>query len=230
MEQPMEENCIHSDHPKILSELTSLLKNGDRAEDTKSCTKLDEINGIVPTYQVARIEDTVNLQQHQNYVDRFFTRKYCINVTEAYNDFCVLIHSNKVCALTLAPSHPLLKEDIVVKTIDFQISKNVNRLENKYSGKRKRHAQQLLRESVICFVECADGRRFTIYSLIPGRLLEINEQLANSPQSIQLCSPDNYHKQCFIALILPYFKQPMDDLNKDFLASEEYEKEIRNRS
>ncbi len=40
--------------------------------------------------------------------------------------------------VTLAPSHPIRQQGKVVKEVDFQVGKKLNRLENKVSGKFKR--------------------------------------------------------------------------------------------
>ena len=53
----------------------------------------------------------------------------------------VLLHSNGICVLTLAPSHPILAEKAKVKTVDFQVSKKVNRLQNSVKGKGKKGGQ-----------------------------------------------------------------------------------------
>ena len=52
-------------------------------------------------------------------VDRYYTKKYEVNLPKGfkdfqetqrtnYNDVRILRHSNKLCVLTLAPSHPVI--------------------------------------------------------------------------------------------------------------------------
>ncbi|XP_065205228.1 protein Abitram [Planococcus citri] len=184
---------------------------------------------LTPIIHVPLIEETINFEHHKDYLNRFFTLRYCIDVNQKYNDFCVLVHSNKVCVVTLAPSHPLLCEDIEIRNINFQVSKNINRLDNKISGKHKRNAQNVNQTAPLCFVECADDKVYTIYSTIPGKLLEMNHQLENNPQKIRECSPKLYHKQCYIAIILPGIHHTIESLNKNFLTPEEYEKAMLER-
>ena len=53
----------------------------------------------------------------------------------------ILLHSNGICVLTLAPSHPILTRGLTVDTVDFQVSKRVNRLQNTVKGKGKKGGQ-----------------------------------------------------------------------------------------
>ncbi|RXN00596.1 Protein Simiate [Acipenser ruthenus] len=53
-------------------------------------------------------------------------------------DHCVLQHSNRICIITLAESHPILQNGRQIKSINYQISANCSRLQNKVSGKSKR--------------------------------------------------------------------------------------------
>ncbi len=179
---------------------------------------------------VISIENTVNLETHQNYIDHYFTRKYCIDLNQKNNDHCLLIHSNRLCVLTLAPSHPLVCQDIRIRNIDFQISKNVNRLENKACGKRKRNAQYVSLTSPVCFIECSNDVKFTITCPVPGKLLEINEQLRTHPELLELPFDDHHHRACYIALVLPKHNISMDELTKNLMSEEQYQKSVSDRS
>ena len=68
----------------------------------------------------------------------------------------------RICVVTVAPRHPLLTNGEVVK-VDFQVSKKVNRLENKVSGKGKKGAQNLQPMSPLCEVTCSTGQKYTLY-------------------------------------------------------------------
>ena len=67
--------------------------------------------------------------------------------------------------MTVAPRHPLLSMGEVVK-VNFQVSKNVNRLDNKVSGKGKKGAQHLSPTSPLCDVTCSTGEKYTLYRLV----------------------------------------------------------------
>ena len=64
--------------------------------------------------------------------------------------------------VTVAPRHPVLSNGEVVK-VDFQVSKKVNRLDNKVSGKGKKGAQNLSPSSPLCDVTCSNGEKYTLY-------------------------------------------------------------------
>lgn len=184
----------------------------------------DESNSHSPV----SIENEIDFEKHQNFIERYFIQKFQINAAE-HNDICVLVHSNRLCVIALAPSHPVVCDKIKIEKINFQISKNTNRLENKTSGKRKRNAQTLVKGAPICFIECANGKRYTISTPVPGKLLEVNDQLPTSPEVLQFSFQDNYFKQCYIAIILPNYKIPIEDLTKDLISLDEYQEAISNR-
>jgi hypothetical protein len=73
-----------------------------------------------------------------------------------------MLRSFRICVVTIASRHPVLSNGKVVK-VDFQVSKNVNRLENKVSGKGKKGAQNLLPMSPLCEVTCSTGEKYTLY-------------------------------------------------------------------
>uniref|UniRef100_A0A8C3YSF0 Protein Simiate n=1 Tax=Catagonus wagneri TaxID=51154 RepID=A0A8C3YSF0_9CETA len=69
-------------------------------------------------------------------VDRYFTRWYKADVKgKPCEDHCILQHSNRICVITLAGSHPVLQSGKTIKSISYQISTNCSRLQNKVSGK-----------------------------------------------------------------------------------------------
>lgn len=68
----------------------------------------------------------------------------------------------RICVVTVAKRHPVLNSGDVVK-VDFQVSKKVNRLDNKVSGKRKKGGQYLLPHSPLCEVTCSTGEKFSLF-------------------------------------------------------------------
>ncbi|XP_078230207.1 protein Abitram isoform X3 [Callithrix jacchus] len=77
-------------------------------------------------------------------VDRYFTRWYKADVKgKSCEDHCILQHSNRICVITLAESHPVLQSGKTIKSISYQISTNCSRLQNKVSGKFKRRILSL---------------------------------------------------------------------------------------
>lgn len=60
--------------------------------------------------------------------ERYYTPLYY--VSPAADDFCVLLHSNRICVVTLASSHALLVGRKIVQRVDCQVSSTLNRLDN----------------------------------------------------------------------------------------------------
>lgn len=68
-------------------------------------------------------------------------REWCWACLE--HGFSQLQHNNyisfcRICVITLAEAHPLLQSGKTIKSINYQISANCSRLQNKVSGKSKR--------------------------------------------------------------------------------------------
>lgn len=131
--------------------------------------------------------------------ERYYTPRYRVDYEQKGNDFCVLFHSNRICVLTLALTHSILIEKKQIEKIDYQVSPKVDRLNNTMSGKGKRGAQILTPTSVIFYVNCTDGSKFSIYSCVPGKLIEVNEQLINNP-NLMVEKPLD---QGYLAIVLP---------------------------
>lgn len=98
------------------------------------------------------------------------------------HDQCALFHSNRIVLVTLAPSHPILRERKVVAKVSYQVNEKLNRLDNQVSGKWKRGGQKLLKESALCIVTCQGGETYTVTSMVPGSLVEVNDHLTTSPE------------------------------------------------
>ncbi|XP_021345534.1 protein Simiate-like [Mizuhopecten yessoensis] len=79
-------------------------------------------------------EEKIN--ERLSVTDRYYTRKYKIGKTED-QDVCVLAHSNRICIVTLAPSHPVVAKKKKVTSVSFDVT-GANRLDNKVSGKGKK--------------------------------------------------------------------------------------------
>lgn len=149
-------------------------------------------------------------------VQRYFESRYAINVNDKPNqDYSVLIHSNNLCILSLAPTHALIGKTI--EKIDFQISEHTHRLSNIMTGKGKRGAQIVQAGSTLCKVYCSDGEEYKILSAIPGKLVEMNSKLEKTP-NIMLDKPDDLG---FIAIVLPQ-KQRFEKIRSSLLTKEQY--------
>ena len=56
---------------------------------------------------------------------------------------CLQNHSNKICLITLAPTHPVIADNLKVTNVNFEVSKKLDRKSNKTSGKSKKGGQLL---------------------------------------------------------------------------------------
>uniref|UniRef100_A0A4W5N573 Protein Abitram n=1 Tax=Hucho hucho TaxID=62062 RepID=A0A4W5N573_9TELE len=140
-------------------------------------------------------------------------------------DQCVLQHSNRICVITLAESHPILQNGRSIKSINYQISAGCSRLHNRVSGKSKRGGQFLTEFAPLCRITCTDGVEYTIYSCIRGRLLEVNEDILERPELL-LGKPST---EGYIAVILPKIEESKTVTN-GLLSREEYESVVSKRT
>ena len=149
--------------------------------------------------------------------DRYFTPYYKLNVQCLGDDICILMHSNRICMLTLAPSHVVFQSDTQITKIDFKVSDKLDRVLNKVSGKSKHGAQPLQTNSNICIITCSNGQTYKIKCCIIGKLVEVNEALLNNPKL--LLEPP--HKGGYLAIVLPNIKL-LDKMKESLLTQEQY--------
>nr|QZL12160.1 simiate [Rhagovelia obesa] len=167
---------------------------------------------------ICSIEDSIDLnEKHQSVVDRYYTRKFCVDVREKGDDYSVLVHSNGVCLLSLAPSHILMKSTHTIESVSFQVSKEINRLKNKVSGKLKHGAQKVRPVSPLLIAKLKDGSSRIINCSIAGKLLEVNERLIEEP-NLMISNPDDIG---YIAVVLPDQKS-VQTYRDNLLGKDEY--------
>lgn len=151
--------------------------------------------------------------------DRYYEHKYCTKFsTEQRNiDQRVSFHTNRICMISLAEHHTIIKNNIEIKKINCIVENKVNRLSNTASGKGKRGAQKLYPNSILCYIECENGESFPVYSCVNGKLLEINENLLTEPRKLI----DKPVSEGFIALVLPILNT-YNDMKESMLTKEQY--------
>ncbi|XP_078321945.1 protein Abitram-like isoform X2 [Crassostrea virginica] len=119
--------------------------------------------------------------EHPSLVERYYQPKYTIDSqSKKDEDICILTHSNRICIVTVAEWHPLLREKKTISKVNFDVD-GTNRLDNKISGKGKRGAQLLTASSSLCEVTCSDASKYIISCGVRGQLIEVNENLLTSP-------------------------------------------------
>ncbi|XP_011883097.1 PREDICTED: protein Simiate [Vollenhovia emeryi] len=174
------------------------------------------------------ISDMLDEVQYSGYfptiTDRYFTPYYKVDVQSPGDDMCVWIHSNRICMLSLAPSHVILQDDKGIEKVDFKVSDKLDRLLNKVSGKGKHGAQPLQTNSNVCTISCLDGQKYVIKCCMIGKLVEVNEALSEDPQLLR----EPPHKGGYLAIILPNIKL-LDSLKRSLLTRDEYVELIKER-
>lgn len=147
-------------------------------------------------------------------VDRYFKKFYYRKADTDNEDHQILIHSNRICLVGLAPSHIAFVKGI--KSVDFNIG-NIDRRDIHLSGKGKKGAMNLQPSSALAVVTCKDDTQYKIISCITGKLLEVNERLLDDPEL--LATEGNG----YAAICLPKIENA--DVIKQTLISEESYKE-----
>lgn len=169
------------------------------------------------TLDIPKIEDSIELQNpFPNVTERYYTERYIVDDRGGKEDHLLLFHTNRICIITLAPSHPVFKRKIL--KIDYVIG-NVDRTKNKISGKGKKGGQYLQENSIICKIICEDEYVYKVKSYIKGKLIEVNENILQDP-SLFLRAPC---AEGFLAITLPNITQ-IDMWKNKYLTKEQYEK------
>ncbi|KAL2743617.1 hypothetical protein V1477_009106 [Vespula maculifrons] len=157
--------------------------------------------------------------------ERYFSTYYKVDVQRPGDDMCIRIHSNRICLISLAPSHNIFQNDNKILKVDYKVSDKLDRMLNKVSGKSKHGAQPLQVNSNICAISCSDGQIYTIKCCIIGKLIEVNEILLHYPELLK----EPPHKGGYLALVLPNLKL-LDKIKDTLLTLEEYKTFILSRS
>ena len=156
--------------------------------------------------------------------DRYFTPFYKIDVQSPGDDICIRIHSNRICMISLAPSHSILQENKPVSNVNFRVSEKLDRMKNKVKGKGKHGAQPMQENSNICSITCTDGTTQMIKCCMIGKLVEVNESLATNPSLLR----EPPHKGGYLAIVLPNIKL-VEDMKTKLLTQESYEAALEER-
>ena len=164
-----------------------------------------------------KIEDSVELSgKYPSVVDRYFSRRFVLE--DDKDDYCLLFHSNKICAVTIAKSHKIFRNNVAIKKVNFKVNNKVDRMENKVRGKGKKGGQLVEEKAVLCIVECEDGTEHHIRACVRGKLVEVNENLITNPQLL-LEKPET---DGYIAIILQKLgAQGKED--KSYVKQEDYD-------
>lgn len=115
-----------------------------------------------------------------SYIERYF-EQYEYNVNQY-----VHINKNNLVLTGLLQNHPVLTPNNSIISITFVDSKGADLLTsiNEVSGKRKRGGLYVQTGDQIALVSTTDGD-FPVFSGVPGKLLEANTKLLDSPELLR---------------------------------------------
>ena len=166
------------------------------ATDEASRADADAISGaaIDGGHADGRIlPDLVNgWARHPSVLKRYYT------TYTTSNHQCLHVHSNGVCVLAVAPTHPILQPPLRVTGIAYRThdSKNLMQTATAVHGKRKLGAVFILPRDMVCTATISDGSTVTFYGCVRGSVIEINQRLIDRPEL--LGTPEGY-----IAVLMP---------------------------
>ena len=152
----------------------------------------------------------------KNLEDRYYKRFY--HAPEDGQHQVVLVHSNRICLVSLAASHPVIKDKKVIKNLNFQVSQNCNRLNNKVVGKGKKGGQGVDERAILCFIECENDEKFAVRACVKGKLIGINQKIVDNPQWIVEKTPGVAH----IGIVYTKIPDGINDLKARLTPEDEY--------
>lgn len=153
---------------------------------------------------------------YPRFVQRFLVPRYAKSSTG--EDIRILTHSNRICIVTLSPLHPVVRDRKQISTVNYQVTEKTNRSETQPKGKKKKGAQLLNPEAILCRIVCVDGNVYAVRSEISGKLCEVNERLIQEPQLIvERPASDGY-----IAIVFPSIKTYENRIKKQLMSESEY--------
>ena len=123
-----------------------------------------------PTPGQPQIEDSIDLNVEDSFATverRYFKRLYFRGPSETEEgdnsngttlDQLVLVHSNKICLVSLAPNHPIITKNLTIRKLDFEGKSKF--LTSKAIGKSKKQCSVVDEKTVLAWIECEpDGKR-----------------------------------------------------------------------
>ena len=120
----------------------------------------------MPRANIPDIENSIsstNPEDYKTVTERYYTKFYSLDEDRSRcHDILVLNHSNKICLITLAPSHPVLANNLKIARVNFEVSKKVDRKSNKTTGKSKKGGQLLETTSILAIVETESGESYPV--------------------------------------------------------------------
>ncbi|CEG45047.1 protein fam206a-like [Plasmopara halstedii] len=145
-------------------------------------------------------------------IERYYTEMFsCDTMSKPMEDQYVHMHSNRLCVVGVAESHPIMQEEL----LSVEFAQNV--LESRVSGKKKKGGRFMQPNTMICNLKSKSGREYSLYSCIRGSLIEVNERLLKDPQLIQR----KHQSDGYLVIIQPK-KVEIAEIQESLLSKDEY--------
>lgn len=130
-----------------------------------------------------------------------------------WEDTCIARHHNGICVVCLSPQHPVVQQNLVLRSITYRVPFR------EVHGKRKRGGLTVERETRLCTLICDSGEEFVVKCAVKGMVVEYNTALETNPSLVvQRPLTDGY-----LAVVLP----PRAIINTavaSLMCNEEYQK------
>lgn len=149
-------------------------------------------------------------------VDRFFTRYYYIKGGAPYQ---VLYHSNRICLICLAPSHPAYNEGIA--SVSYDVG-NMDRSQNVVKGKAKKGGMILQADTTLALLTTETGTVYKIPSCIRGKLVEVNTALQTDAKQLHQAAEG----AGYFGILLPKIEN-CNDIISNLLTQQQYEEQLK---
>lgn len=133
-------------------------------------------NSTLVAKYVHRILDDFPTPSERYYDIRFVSAENRKSYFGQVGDQCIMFHSNRICLVTLAPTHPVIVEDKTIERIEYTFEgyEKIDRLSSQPQGKSKKGSQKLQKNSPMCSIVCSDGNKYVVTAGLASKLIEMN--------------------------------------------------------
>jgi len=109
-------------------------------------------------------------------------------------------HSNGICVLGVAASHPMLQPPLRITGVAFRSHDSKNLMDTAVRGKKKAGAVFVTPRDMVCTVTVSDGSEVVLYACVRASVVEVNQRLIERPEL--LGSPEGY-----VAILMPKLEE-----------------------
>ena len=182
-----------------------------------------------PCQNQPSIEKSVELADDFPTVERRYYNRFYFkgpvsnpeNETETL-DQVVLVHSNRICLVSLSPNHPVITKKEKITKLDFESGskrKKQTYVGKKAVGKGKKNCCVVDEKAILAFIETENGSKYPFRSCVRGKVIEINEQVVEKPQLLA----EKPFGEGHLAIIQPHkLSEGIQELQNRLLSEEEY--------